>query len=194
MKKFLTILILISAFSVSCTAFRGPGDLNAPILDGLSSPTEYDVENASEVQNSHYQEFVDEAAKFAWPVTDGKITQGFNIVARRPHLGIDISAKRGTTIRAAHDGIVIYAGAGFRGYGKMIIIEYGDKWASLYSHLSKIRVREKQKIKRGQALGAMGRTGNATGVHLHFELRYQKDAVDPLRFLPQTPPYITYNH
>jgi murein DD-endopeptidase MepM/ murein hydrolase activator NlpD len=85
---------------------------------------------------------------------------------------------------AAHDGVVIYAGRDFRGFGKMVLIEGAYGWASIYAHFSKINVKTGEKVHQGQILGGMGRTGRATGVHLHFELRKKKGPVDPLLYLP----------
>ncbi|OQW46636.1 MAG: hypothetical protein A4S09_16310 [Proteobacteria bacterium SG_bin7] len=127
----------------------------------------------------------------SWPVR-GRITRGYDLVLRRPHMGLDIAAPRGTPIQASHDGIVIYSGNGFHGYGKLVMIEFGDRWATLYSHLSKINVREGQWVKRGQKIGVIGRTGNATGIHLHYEIRYHREAIDPLRYLPNGHMIVAY--
>ncbi len=127
----------------------------------------------------------------SWPVK-GRITRGFDLVLRRPHMGLDIAAPRGTPIQASHDGIVIYAGSGFHGYGKLVMIEFGERWATLYSHLSKINVREGQWVKRGQKVGVIGRTGRATGVHLHYEIRYHRQAIDPMRYLPNGHVIVSY--
>lgn len=121
---------------------------------------------------------------FDWPVDLARLTRGFNIKKKRPHLGIDLAASPGTNIYASHEGIVIYTGREFRGFGKLIIIESRSEWSSLYAHLNKILVKEGQKVRQGQLIGKMGRTGRATGVHLHFEIRKNKAAVDPLPFLP----------
>jgi murein DD-endopeptidase MepM/ murein hydrolase activator NlpD len=121
---------------------------------------------------------------FDWPVDDARMTRGFLPNRRHPHKGIDLAAKKNTPILASHDGTVIYVGHDFRGFGKMVMIE-GDKgWATLYAHLNKIDVREGQKVKQGQVIAAMGRTGHATGVHLHFEIRKISGPVDPLVYLP----------
>jgi murein DD-endopeptidase MepM/ murein hydrolase activator NlpD len=127
----------------------------------------------------------------SWPVR-GRISRGFDLELRKPHQGLDIAAPRGTPILSSHDGIVIYAGKGFKGYGKLVMVEFGDRWATFYSHLSKITVREGQWIKRGQRIGIIGKTGNATGVHLHYELRYNRQAIDPLRYLPTGNTLIAY--
>ncbi len=122
---------------------------------------------------------------FDWPVNEARLTRGFMPnKKRRPHLGIDLAAPKGTKIYASHDGLVIYAGRDFKGFGKMILLESGQGWATIYGHLDKITIKEGQVIKQGQVIGLMGRTGRSTGVHLHFEIRRNKGPVDPLTLLP----------
>lgn len=122
---------------------------------------------------------------FDWPVDQARLSRGYLPKKRKPHLGIDLAAKKGTPILAAHDGTVIYTGREFRGYGKMVMIEGSKGWATLYAHFSKITVKEGQKIHQGDQIGEMGRTGRATGTHLHFEIRSERGPVDPLDYLPR---------
>ena len=122
--------------------------------------------------------------KLQWPVKKARFTRGFkkNSFRHKRHEGIDIAARRGTPILAAHKGIVIFAGRRYRGYGKMILLEK-KPWATLYAHLDKIYVKTGQRVKRGQVIGAMGNTGRSRGVHLHFELILNKKPVDPMKYL-----------
>ncbi len=130
------------------------------------------------------------APYFAWPVKDGRVTQTFK-GGRHKHDGVDIAGKKNTIIYAAESGKVIYTGRDFNGYGKLVIIEHkGDTWASFYAHLNRFKVREGQRVFKGQPIGLMGRTGRATGVHLHFEIRYNLRPIDPLNLLGPTS-YIT---
>ncbi len=115
-----------------------------------------------------------------------RITQGFEPPENLRHKGIDIGGSRGAPIYAAHQGKVIYAGRAFRGYGNMVLIEYDNEWATLYAHLQKIRVHEGDQVTQGSVVGTMGRTGRATGVHLHFEVMHNKEPVNPLQFLTMT--------
>lgn len=116
------------------------------------------------------------------PVKEMKLNRGF-LTGRRKHRGIDIGGRKGDPIFAAHQGIVVYAGRGFRGYGNMVLLEFDEEWASLYGHLSKIKVKTGDIVGAGQVIGEMGRTGRASGVHLHFELMKNKIPVDPLPIL-----------
>lgn len=121
---------------------------------------------------------------FDWPVDKARFTRGFMPSQRRPHLGIDLAGPKGTPILAARGGTVIYRGRDFRGFGRMILIESGDGWATLYAHMEKFYVEEGQKVAMGDLIGAMGRTGRASGTHLHFEIRKDRGPVDPLPLLP----------
>ena len=120
---------------------------------------------------------------FMWPVKKGRITQKFKARSSK-HDGIDIAGKKNSPVYAAEGGRVLYAGHDFTGYGNLIIIEHsGDTWASFYGHLNGFKVSEGDRVGRGQQIGLMGRTGRATGVHLHFEVRHNLRPVDPLRLL-----------
>lgn len=124
---------------------------------------------------------------FDWPVVEARMSRGFlpkvTRKRKRPHKGIDLAAQRGTAVMAAHDGMVIYTGKEFKGYGKMLMIEK-DGWATLYGHLDKIIVYEGQKVKQGDVVGALGNTGRSSGPHLHFEIRKADGPIDPLPYLP----------
>ena len=122
---------------------------------------------------------------FMWPVKKGRLTQKFKAGSDK-HQGIDVGAWNNAPIYAAGDGVVIYAGRDFTGYGNLIIIEHqNDTWASFYAHLNKFKISEGARVQKGQLIGLMGRTGRATGVHLHFEIRYKRVPIDPLLYLPQ---------
>ena len=120
---------------------------------------------------------------FQWPLKKYTLTQKFNSFKKPPHLGIDLKADLGTAVLSSQSGKVVYAGQKFTGYGKVIIIEHGSHWASLYSHLSQIKVQLNQKVKQGQVIGAVGSTGKSSGPHLHFEIMRKKRNVNPLRYL-----------
>ena len=98
------------------------------------------------------------------------------------HTGLDISAPKGTEVTAADAGEVLYTGW-MRGYGQVIIIDHGGNLTTVYAHLSKIECTEDQKVSRGTTIGRVGSTGIATGNHLHFEVRVNGDAVNPMRYL-----------
>jgi septal ring factor EnvC (AmiA/AmiB activator) len=98
------------------------------------------------------------------------------------HLGIDISSPAGHEIRVIHDGVVIYCDW-FRGYGKLVILDHGDGYSSIYSHCSETLVKKGDFIRAGSPLGFVGETGSLKGPFLYFEIRENGQPVDPLVWL-----------
>ena len=126
--------------------------------------------------------FSQKISHWQWPVK-GNIIAKFSSKAQG-NKGIDIAGKRGTTIRAAANGKVVYAGTALRGYGKLVIIKHNDDYLSAYAHNDKILVKEQQQIKLGDVIAKMGNT-DAQRVMLHFEVRFRGKSVDPLKYLPK---------
>ena len=118
--------------------------------------------------------------QFDWPAL-GTITTPF---AAGGHPGIDIGILRSSTIRAAAPGRVRLVGehAGFEGYGKIVLVDVGGGYETLYAHLARASVRPGEEVDADQPLGIAGCTGWCTGTHLHFEVRLRGRAVNPLRF------------
>jgi peptidoglycan hydrolase-like protein with peptidoglycan-binding domain len=114
----------------------------------------------------------------AWPVA-GPATDGFGPRGGRFHAGIDIPAPTGTGVAAAAPGRVTWAGRLAGGWGLLVVIDHGDA-RTLYAHLSRIEVRVGELVQAGWQIGRVGATGDATGPHLHFELRVRGAAVDPM--------------
>lgn len=127
------------------------------------------------------------ASGLIWPAK-GTISSRFGRRGwRRFHSGIDILARKGTPIRAAADGLVIVSGKsldGYSSYGKTVVVQHGDGMRTLYAHNHKNSVRPGECVKTGDIIGEVGSTGNATGAHLHFEIRSNERPVDPLKYLP----------
>ncbi len=119
---------------------------------------------------------------FIWPV-NGTINSGFGPRGISSHDGIDISAPEGTPIRAIEKGEVIYSDQ-LRGYGNIIIVRHTGGFISVYAHNEANLVREGQAVSRGEVIARVGNTGRVTGPHLHFEIRKNNAAQDPLRYLP----------
>lgn len=97
------------------------------------------------------------------------------------HTGMDFSGASGTPIHATGNGKVVYAEIR-RGYGKCIILDHGFNYQTLYGHLDSYNVRPGQKVKRGDIIGYMGNTGQSTGPHLHYEVKKNGMAVDPINY------------
>jgi murein DD-endopeptidase MepM/ murein hydrolase activator NlpD len=118
-----------------------------------------------------------------WPVK-GTLTSTFGKRGGRKHEGIDIGASKGTPIYAAADGQVMFSDWGPTGYGLMVIIKHKHHLTTVYAHNSKNWVRKNAWVKRGQKIASIGKTGRATGPHLHFEVRNDTQPRNPLKYLP----------
>jgi lipoprotein NlpD len=119
--------------------------------------------------------------KWQWPVR-GPIKQGF-LAGDRTRSGIRIGASPGTLVASAADGTVVYSGSGLKGYGNLIIVKHNNSYLSAYGYNRQLLVREGDRVKRGQQLATVGQAANGESL-LHFEIRKDGVAVDPMRFLP----------
>jgi len=119
-----------------------------------------------------------------WP-TKGVITLEFGESSKYQvfHTGIDLAGKLDDPVNPAMDGTVTYAGEIFWGYGKHVIIDHGNNITTIYAHLNKIYVYKGQKVTTSDVIGGQGKTGWATGLHLHFEIRVYGIPVNPRVFL-----------
>ncbi len=129
--------------------------------------------------------FPSQVEKWVWPAY-GKLVATFS-PGENGSKGIDISAEKGSPIRAAAAGKVVYAGNALRGYGNLIIIKHTDTFLSAYAHNDTIKVREQQWVDAGQSIATMGNSGT-NSVRLHFEVRYRGKSLDPMRYLPTSRP------
>ncbi|MDD3001072.1 MAG: M23 family metallopeptidase [Candidatus Riflebacteria bacterium] len=125
---------------------------------------------------------------FERPLKKGRITSPFGsrihptFKKRMYHSGIDLAAPKGTPIFCSRPGKVSYSGWK-RGYGYIIIVDHANKIQTAYAHCSKLLVKVGQAVNSGQKIGLVGRTGVATGSHLHFEIRKNGRALNPLNFV-----------
>jgi murein DD-endopeptidase MepM/ murein hydrolase activator NlpD len=117
----------------------------------------------------------------SWPVS-GAVTSGFGLRWGRMHEGIDIAVSEGTPVRAAAGGTVIYAGW-LGGYGNLVVVDHGNGLSTAYAHNSSLGTGVGQSVAAGQVVSYSGNTGNSTGPHVHFEVRVNGSAVDPLGYL-----------
>lgn len=123
------------------------------------------------------------APALIWPVK-GVVYSRFGARGASRHDGIDIAAPEGTPFVAAADGEVIFAGVQ-RGYGNLIIVRHDGGLVTIYAHNQKNIAKEGARVRKGQQLGTIGRTGRATGPHLHFEVRQGTKPLNPQEFLPR---------
>jgi murein DD-endopeptidase MepM/ murein hydrolase activator NlpD len=134
-------------------------------------------------------------AGLLWPVPEGRMARGYGQVPElvpagrgrlvregermRLHPGVDIAARAGSAIRAVDDGLVLYSANRMRGYGNSVILLHADGTVTLYAHCRATLVFAGQRVRRGQPIAEVGRTGLAHGEHLHFEWRRDGRALDP---------------
>lgn len=119
--------------------------------------------------------------RWAWP-TGGKVAAAFG-ASRAAQTGMLISGAVGDPVRAAADGVVVYAGNGLAGYGELLIVKHSEQWLSAYGHNSALLVREGERVAGGQAIARMG-LGPGRQPLLHFEVRRNGVPVDPVPLLP----------
>jgi murein DD-endopeptidase MepM/ murein hydrolase activator NlpD len=121
--------------------------------------------------------------KFASPLDRTTVvTSPYGPRWKNMHEGVDLDADRGNNIVAVEDGVVVKAGKG-NGYGKMVKIQHGDGYTTLYAHMSRLKVRTGERVKKGEVIGKAGNTGTSSGVHLHFEILKNGQPVDPQQYI-----------
>ena len=128
------------------------------------------------------EKFAYKKLNFIWPV-EGKIADTFSDTESKRHQGVDIPSPLGTPIKASSSGTVIYSSNTIKGYGNLIILRHSEEFVTVYAHNQMNLVEEGGWVERGQIIGKVGQTGRATGPHLHFEIRRNNKAVDPLSYL-----------
>ena len=156
----------LSASQPSSAASPAP----APVVSAPAPPA---VVAAARVPGS------DEDIAWIWPA-QGSLIAGFDEAKNK---GYDISGKAGDPVIASADGRVVYAGAGLRGYGNLVILKHNNTFLTAYAHNQSLLVKEDQAVKKGQKIAEMG-SSDTDRVKLHFEIRRQGKPVDPSRYLP----------
>ncbi|HEX2544818.1 MAG TPA: peptidoglycan DD-metalloendopeptidase family protein [Ramlibacter sp.] len=151
----------VPAASAAASASRAPATAAAPAPAAASS--------------------ADEEVGWGWPTAGGAtVLAGFD---EQKNKGIDIGGRAGDPVVAAADGRVVYAGAGLRGYGNLIILKHNNTYLTAYAHNQSLLVKEDQTVRKGQKIAEMGST-DSDRVKLHFEIRRLGKPVDPTRYLP----------
>jgi murein DD-endopeptidase MepM/ murein hydrolase activator NlpD len=124
--------------------------------------------------------------RFAWPVT-GSVLSGFGPKGGGLHNdGVNIAARLGESVKAADNGIVVYAGNELKGYGNLVLIRHADRWVSAYAHNDKLMVKRGDWVKRGQTIARAGSSGSVESPQVHFEIRRGTQAIDPIPLLAAT--------
>ena len=168
--------------TLNVARFSGSSDLTVPSMERSVPVAPADGLALAPMQRAPVELRPSGAPRLAWPLS-GPVTSTYGRRGRRHHDGIDIGAPPGTGVRAAANGAVVYVGS-VRGYGRMIIILHDGGFATVYAHNARQHVRAGARVRRGDVIATVGRTGRTTGPNLHFEVRRDNVAYDPLALLP----------
>ncbi len=147
----------------------------------VKKPVEAVVKNTPSVGSNVQAISKSGSLNWGWPVS-GQLLKRFSSEGVGSK-GIDIAGKRGDIVKASADGVVVYAGEGLVGYGKLIILRHNDEYITAYAHNDRLIAGEGQRVKLGQNIAEMGSTGTDRD-KLHFEIRYKGKPIDPLTILP----------
>lgn len=129
------------------------------------------------------------SGEFGWPVEGGWISDTF--ISDRNHMGLDIATDQGKCIYAAEEGMVVSAGWNSGGYGNVVMIDHLNGYQTVYGHMCYVEAVEGQYVSKGQLIGFVGSTGDSTGPHCHFEVRYQGVYQNPANYLNTAAPVTT---
>jgi murein DD-endopeptidase MepM/ murein hydrolase activator NlpD len=125
-------------------------------------------------------------SSFRWPV-QGRIVSAFGTKPDGGHNdGIDVAVPMGTSVLAAENGVVAYAGEELKGYGNLVLVRHANNWVSAYANNEEILVKRGDQVQRGQVIAKAGRSGQASQPQLHFELRKGSRPVDPTKYMTST--------
>ncbi len=153
--------------------------------ESLTIPGAYQAASIGTASSGAYPYTGERASRqFQWPVANGTVSSGFGIRNGAMHDGVDIAAPAGTPVYAADSGVVIFSGT-LHGYGNTVIIRHDDEYATVYAHNERNLVGEGARVASGQQIGEIGRSGRTTGANLHFEVRRDNVAQNPLAYLPE---------
>lgn len=155
---------------------RKPSVASKPASTSSGSTASKIPSSTSALNPKHYP------FRWLWP-SKAKLTQRFSL-SGQVHKGVDLKGNLGESVTAANSGTVVYAGSGLVGYGKLLIIKHNDRYLSAYGHNNRLLVSEGERVKGGQKIAEMGRTGTDE-VKLHFEIRKDGKPVNPLKLLPK---------
>ena len=156
-----------------------PASAPASAASGAKSPASGAVVAAAPSTPATAPAAGEDEMAFIWPAS-GSLLAGFDEARNK---GYDIAGKAGDPVLAAADGRVVYAGAGLRGYGNLVILKHNNTFLTAYAHNQALLVKEDQSVRKGQKIAEMGNT-DSDRVKLHFEIRRQGKPVDPSRYLP----------
>ena len=155
-------------------------------VNAISDPTTLNVGRELVIPDpySQRQTAVAGAPNFNWPLR-GPIIQRFGVHSRGvQNDGVNIAARTDTPVLAAYDGEVAFVGSNLKTFGNMLLIKHAGGWVTAYAHLGSINVANGQRVVRGQVVGLVGQSGRIDSPQLHFQIRHDRQPVNPLQYLP----------
>jgi len=154
---------------------------NQPVATArLATPA---AENPEPKTASATAELTGSVPSFRWPVR-GRVIAGYGAkVNGSANDGINLSVPEGTSVKAAEDGVVAYAGNELKGYGNLVLVRHANGFVTAYAHASEVKVKRGDQVKRGQVVALAGQTGNVNSPQLHFEIRKGSTPIDPTQYL-----------
>lgn len=188
-QRVLASVLNVPLYDISSKNFAIGGQIRDGDIDKITSYAKFQEEVLKDLEIK--AKLLNEKLRYfpSIPPAKGIFSSGFGI-RRDPftgglefHKGIDISAPEGTPIVATADGIVEEAGWNSGGYGNQVVINHGNGIKTRYAHMSKVLVREGQRVKRGQVIGLIGNTGKSVAPHVHYEVYLNENPVNPIRYI-----------
>jgi murein DD-endopeptidase MepM/ murein hydrolase activator NlpD len=141
------------------------------------------VSDAPEATASATSEMTGAVPSFRWPAR-GRVIAGFGAkVNGAANDGLNLAVPEGTSVKAAEDGVVAYAGNELKGYGNLVLVRHSNGFVTAYAHASEVMVKRGDQVKRGQTIARAGQTGSVSSPQLHFEIRKGSTPVDPAQYL-----------
>lgn len=196
MNRLLGIFCL--AILVSACVTRPMLSSRKGLLDRKSASDRASVEPIGNIEDADEQYAPRDGGKinlvgeWRWPLKNVAISSGYGDRGHKFHQGVDLRASVGTPVLAASKGEVVYVGSKIRGYGKMVVLKHRGNFYSVYAHHSKNKVKLGQRVQMGQVIALAGKSGHASGPHLHFEIRKGTQSFDPEYALNQQSREIAY--
>jgi murein DD-endopeptidase MepM/ murein hydrolase activator NlpD len=182
--KYIWIIPFIALFLVSC-AYQMETPKFIKEIAAVRNEKIEKLEKANErvlVALRQHRILKAHSQAYIWPIAHGRLSSKFGKRWGRRHDGIDIAAPKGTSIRAARAGKVIYSGNGVGGYGNMVVLNHGGGFRTVYAHNKKNLVRRGDYVKQSEVIALVGSSGRSSGPHLHFEVRQGSKPYNPLHF------------
>jgi murein DD-endopeptidase MepM/ murein hydrolase activator NlpD len=178
MKPHGVFILLLSSLLIGACATRPLRGDRHGLLDSTGGSVR--LREITDAKDNDVTHEVMLTGQWHWPLKNVDVSSHYGNRGRKFHQGADFRAHIGTPVLAANDGVVVYVGSRIRGYGRMIVLKHDDGFYSVYAHHSKNLVKVGKLVSRGDKIALSGRSGRASGPHLHFEIRRGVESLDPI--------------